>query len=143
MPSHLHPAGLGLLAPFLLALPPPFPAADDGWVDALVLSGTRLREGAREDATWPAGEAPTNRLYRNNHDGTFTDVTDRSGLGRTGWASGVCAGDYDNDGWIDLFVTYFGRNVLYHNRGDGTFEDVAARAGLPTTGTRWGSGCSF
>jgi len=116
---------------------------NDGWVDALVLSGTRLREGTREDETWAGGEAPKNRLYHNNHDGTFTDVTVRSGLGRTGWASGVCAGDYDNDGWIDLFVTYFGRNVLYHNRGDGTFEDVTARAGLPTTGTRWGSGCSF
>jgi hypothetical protein len=116
---------------------------NDGWVDALVLSGTRLPEGAREDMDWPAGEAPTNRLYRNNRDGTFTDVTGRSGLGRTGWASAVCAGDYDNDGWVDLFVTYFGRNVLYHNRGDGTFEDVTAEAGFPVTGTRWGSGCSF
>ncbi len=62
---------------------------------------------------------------------------------KTGWASSVCAGDYDNDGALDLFVTYYGHNVLYHNRGDGTFEDVTARAGFPTTGTRWGSGCSF
>ncbi|HSB61125.1 MAG TPA: VCBS repeat-containing protein, partial [Vicinamibacteria bacterium] len=116
---------------------------NDGWVDALVLSGTRLREGGREDLAWPPGEAPTNRLYRNNRDGTFTDVTERSGLGRTGWASAVCVGDYDNDGWADLFLTYFGRNVLFRNRGDGTFADVTGEAGLPTTGTRWGSGCSF
>jgi hypothetical protein len=116
----------------------------DGWVDALVLNGTRLKDGAREDAAWPADEEPTSHLYRNNHDGTFTDVTARSGLrGKTGWASSVCAGDYDNDGRLDLFVTYYGGNVLYHNRGDGTFEDVTAKAALPTTGTRWGSGCSF
>ena len=116
---------------------------NDGWVDALVLSGTRLEDGERRDRKWPSGEAPTNRLYRNNHDGTFSDATARSGLGRTGWASSVCAGDYDNDSWTDLFVTYYGRNALFHNRGDGTFEDVTASAGFPTTGTRWGSGCSF
>jgi enediyne biosynthesis protein E4 len=118
-------------------------ADNDGWTDALVLNGTRLKEGTREDMAWPAGQAPTSHLYRNNHDGTFADVTARSGLAKTGWASSVCAGDYDNDGWIDLFVTYYGRNVLYHNRGDGTFEDVTAKAGFPTTGIRWGSGCSF
>jgi enediyne biosynthesis protein E4 len=113
----------------------------DGWVDALVLGGTRLLEGARQDAAWPRGEEPTNRLYRNNRDGTFRDVTDRAGLRHTGWASGVCAGDYDNDGWLDVFVTYFGRNVLYRNRG-GRFEDVTAKAGLRTA-PRWGSGCTF
>ena len=116
---------------------------NDGWVEALVLSGTRLKEGAREEVAWPPGEAPTNRLYHNNRDGTFSDVTRRSGLARTGWASSVCAGDYDNDGSTDLFVTYYGRNLLFHNRGDGTFEDATAKAGFPTTGTRWGSGCSF
>jgi len=116
---------------------------NDGWLDALVLSGTRLEEGARQEKAWPASEAPTNRLYRNNHDGTFADVTDRAGLRRTGFASSVCAGDYDNDGWLDLFITYFGRNVLYHNRGDGSFEDVTEKAGLATKGTRWGSGCAF
>ena len=115
----------------------------DGWLDALVLSGTRLKEGAREDAVWAAGQEPTNRLYRNRRDGTFEDVTDRAGLRRTGWASAVCAGDYDNDGAVDLFVTYYGRNVLYRNRGDGRFEDATARAGLAAAGTRWGSGCSF
>jgi enediyne biosynthesis protein E4 len=115
----------------------------DGWLDAFVLSGTRLADGARKDAVFPSAQAPTNRLYRNKHDGTFEDVTDRAGLRRTGWASAVCAGDYDNDGWIDLFVTYYGQNVLYHNRGDGRFEDTTRAAGLAAPGTRWGSGCSF
>src|SRR6185295_13143785 len=116
---------------------------NDGWVDALVLSGTRLQDGARADQTFPPGKAPLSRLYRNNHDGTFSDTTSRAGLNATGWASGVCAGDYDNDGWLDLFITYYGQNVLYRNRGDGRFEDVTARAGLPSGGTRWGSGCTF
>ena len=116
---------------------------NDGWVDALVLSGTRLEEGTRQEKVWPASEAPTNRLYRNNRDGTFTDVTDRARLRRTGFASSVCAGDYDNDGWLDVLITYFGRNVLYRNRGDGSFEDLTDEAGLATKGTRWGSGCTF
>ena len=115
---------------------------NDGWLDALTLSGTRLREGTREDVVYVPGAAPTNRLYRNRRNGTFEDVTDAAGLRRTGWASGVCAGDYDNDGWTDLFLTYYGGNVLYRNRG-GRFEDVTARAGLATTGVRWGSGCTF
>jgi hypothetical protein len=116
---------------------------NDGWVDVLVLNGTRLKEGSREDIVWPAGQAPVSHLYHNNRDGTFTDVSARAGLAKTGWASSVCVGDYDNDGWLDMFVTYFGQNVLYHNKGDGTFEDVTARAGFPTGGTRWGSGCTF
>jgi hypothetical protein len=115
---------------------------DDGWLDALVLSGTRLQDGARADVQWGKGDAPSNRLYRNQRDGTFADVTDRAGLTRTGWASSVCAGDYDNDGRLDLFLTSFGRNALYRNRG-GRFEDVTAAAGLETAGVRWGSGCSF
>jgi hypothetical protein len=115
---------------------------NDGWVDALVLSGTQLEEASRQERSWPRGEAPTNRLYRNNHDGSFSDVTDKVGLRRTGWASAVCAGDYDNDGWLDLFITSYGQNVLYRNR-EGRFEDVTAPAGLATRGTRWGSGCSF
>jgi hypothetical protein len=114
----------------------------DGWLDALVLSGTRLRDYARATATYAPSEAPTNRLYRNRGNGTFEDVTDRAGLRRSGWASGVCAGDYDNDGWIDLFLTYFGRNVLYRNRG-GRFEDVTRAAGLDRPADRWGSGCTF
>jgi len=116
---------------------------NDGWPGALVLGGVRLKNGTREIEPYPAGSAPTSHLYRNNRNGTFTDVTARAGLTASGWASGVCAGDYDNDGSIDLAITYYGQNVLYHNRGDGTFEDVTARAGLPTGGTRWGSGCTF
>jgi hypothetical protein len=108
----------------------------DGWMDVLLLNGTRL-EG------FPRGQAPTIRLYRNNRDGTFQDVTDRAGLRREGWASSVCVGDYDNDGHEDFFVTYWGQNVLYHNNGDGTFTDATRKAGLATTGTRWGSGCTF
>jgi hypothetical protein len=115
---------------------------NDGWIDALVLNGTRLKPGARMVETHPPGQEPIAHLYRNNHDGTFADVTTGAGLRASGWASGVCAGDYDNDGRIDLFVTYYGQNVLYHNVG-GRFEDVTKRAGLPTGGTRWGSGCSF
>ncbi len=116
---------------------------DDGWVDAFVLSGTRLEEGTRKDATYSGRQAPTNRLYRNRRDGTFEDITERAGLRRTGWASSVCAGDYDNDGRTDLFVTYFGSNVLYRNRGGGQFEDVTAAAGLAARDVRWGSGCTF
>ena len=115
----------------------------DGWVDALVLNGTRLEDGARRDRAWPAGQAPTNHLYRNNRDGTFADVSAGSGLDRTGWASSVCVGDYDDDGRIDLFVTYFGSNRLFRNLGGFRFEDVTSAAGFPASGTRWGSGCSF
>jgi len=116
---------------------------NDGWLDAFVLSGTRLKDGTRTDAEFAAGDAPTNRLYRNLRNGRFEDVTDRAGLRRTGWASGVCAGDYDNDGLIDLFVTYFGSNVLYHNVGGGRFEDATRAAGLSGSAVRWGSGCTF
>ena len=115
----------------------------DGWIDALVLSGSRLEPNGRRDVAWAPETAPRNRLYRNRRDGTFEDVTERSGLGRTGWASAVCAGDYDNDGWIDLHITYFGHNVLYRNRGNGHFDDVTSAAGLAQKEERWGSGCSF
>src|SRR5437868_976628 len=107
---------------------------NDGWVDLLVLSGTRL-EGS------PPGT--TNRLYKNNRDGTFSDVTGKAGLHREGWASVVCIGDYNNDGFDDIFCTYFGQNVLYRNNGDGTFTDVTKSAGLLNDQPRWGAGCSF
>ena len=107
---------------------------NDGWLDIFLLSGTRL-EGA------PAGA--TNRLYKNNRDGTFTDVTEKSGLVRTGWASAVAVGDFNNDGFEDLFITYWGQNALYRNNGDGTFTDVTGAAGLLHSRTRWGSGCTF
>jgi enediyne biosynthesis protein E4 len=116
---------------------------NDGWLDALVLSGTRFEGGTRRERSWPAAERPTSRLYRNRHDGTFEDVTAKVGLDRVGWASGVCAGDYDNDGWLDVFVTSFGHNVLYRNRRGERFEDVTKSAGLERTDQRWGSGCSF
>ena len=115
----------------------------DGWLDALVLSGTRFEEGTRRERAWPAAERPTTRLYRNRRDGTFEDVTARVGLERVGWASSVCAADYDNDGWLDLFLTSYGHNVLYRNRGGVRFEDVTKAAGLARAETRWGSGCSF
>jgi hypothetical protein len=107
---------------------------NDGWPDLFVLCGTTL-EGAPEGAT--------NRLYKNNRDGTFTDVTERAGLKRTGWASAVSIGDFDNDGFDDLFLTYFGQNALYRNNGDGTFSDVTERAGLMQKRPGWGSGCTF
>jgi enediyne biosynthesis protein E4 len=116
---------------------------NDGWTDALVLNGVRLKEGTRETESYPGGTAPVSHLYHNNRNGTFTDVSARAGLHAVGWASSVCGGDYDNDGFLDLFITYYGQNVLYRNRGDGTFEDVTRRAGLPVGGTRWGSGCTF
>jgi hypothetical protein len=107
---------------------------NDGWLDIFILGGRRL-EGI------PPGAS--NRLYRNNRDGTFTDVTRESGLMDAGWAVGVCVGDYNNDGFEDLYVTYFGQNRLYRNNGNGTFTDVTKEAGLASTATRFGSGCSF
>ena len=110
---------------------------NDGWLDIYLTNGSRL------DAHWPAGPAPTTHLYRNNRDGTFTDVTAKSGLGRSGWQTGVCVGDYDNDGWDDLFCTFWGHNILFHNNGDGTFTDVTKKAGLYQEHGRWGTGCTF
>ena len=118
-------------------------ADDDGWIDALVPGGTRLVEGGRREDPAVAEDGSTTRLYRNDRDGTFTDITATSGLGGTRWASGVCVGDYDNDGLTDLLLTAFGRNELFRRTAPGRFEDVTARAGLPAGGTRWGSGCSF
>ncbi len=104
---------------------------NDGWLDIFLVNGSRLE-----------GASATNVLYRNNHNGTFTDVTREAGLARSGWGQGVCAGDFDNDGFTDLFVTYWGRNVLYRNIGGRRFEDVTARAGLQLP-ARWSTGCAF
>ena len=111
---------------------------NDGWPDIFLPNGSTV-EGFATDKT----KAPTGHLYHNNHDGTFTDVTSRAGLKRPGWAQGGCVGDYDNDGYLDLLVTYWGQNVLYRNNGDGTFTDVTAKAGLKTAEDEWSTGCSF
>jgi len=107
---------------------------NDGWIDIFLLCGTRI-----------TGPPPgvTNRLYKNNRDGTFTDVTREAGLEAVGWANAVCVGDYNNDGFEDLFCTYYGQNKLYRNLGNGTFKDVTKVAGLEDSEVRWGAGCSF
>jgi len=108
----------------------------DGWLDIFLVNGWRL-EG------FPAGQEPTSHLFKNNRDGTFTDITAKAGLLHSGWGQAVCVGDYDNDGFDDLFVTYFGKNVLYHNNGNGTFTDVSEKAGVAGNGKRWNTGCAF
>ena len=108
---------------------------NDGWPDIFIVNGTTL-EG------YPSGAAPSNHLYRNNHDGTFTDVTVKAGLTANGWGQGVCVGDYDNDGWDDLYITYYGKNRLYHNE-HGVFREVAQQAGVAGSGKAWGTGCAF
>ena len=107
---------------------------NDGWLDILLPGGTRW-EGA------PAGAG--NRLYKNNRDGTFTDVTEKSGLARTGWFCGVTIGDYNNDGFEDIFLSGWEQSCLYRNNGDGTFTDVTKAAGLTGERARWGTGCTF
>jgi enediyne biosynthesis protein E4 len=108
----------------------------DGWLDIFVLNGWALH-GFSE------GEEPTNHLYRNNRDGTFTDVTRQAGLIHHGWSQGVCVGDYDNDGFPDLLVTQYGQNLLYHNNRNGTFTDVTRQAGLAASPDAWNSGAAF
>ena len=108
----------------------------DDWLDIFLVNGTRL-EG------FPKGDEPISRLFKNNRDGTFTDITAKTGMTRSGWGQGCCIGDYDNDGWNDLFVSYYGQPILYRNHGNGTFTDVTAKAGLTQTRTRWNSGCAF
>ena len=107
---------------------------NDGWVDILVLTGSRFGD--------PSPTA-SNRLYKNNRDGTFTDMTEKAGLFRTGYSYGVTVGDYNNDGFDDLFITGWGQNALYRNNGDGTFTDVTKEAGLMNAHPRFGSGCAF
>lgn len=109
---------------------------NDGWLDVFFVNGTRFSGIAK-------GEEPTAHLYKNNRNGTFTDVTAKAGLARTGWGQAVCVGDYDNDGWDDLFISYFGKNALFHNNGNGTFTDTTDKAGVSVNKTKWGSGSAF
>jgi enediyne biosynthesis protein E4 len=109
---------------------------NDGWLDILQVNGTTLEGFSKE-------QEPISHLYRNRHDGTFEDVTLKSGLVQNGWGQGVCVGDFDNDGQEDVFISYWGQNQLFKNKGDGTFENVTQRAGLLSNRRRWGSGCAF
>jgi len=111
---------------------------NDGWLDIFFVNGTRF------DGISPEHQ-PSNFLFHNNRDGSFSNVTEKAGLSHSGWGQGCCIGDYDNDGYDDLFVTYWGGLVLYHNNGDGTFTDVTEQAGLlqKTSRPRWNSGCCF
>jgi len=107
---------------------------NDGWLDILVLTGSRFGD--------PPADASI-RLYKNNRNGTFTDVTRAAGLFRTGYFYGVTVGDYNNDGHEDLFITGWGQNILFRNNGDGTFTEVTKEAGLLNAKPRWGSGCTW
>jgi hypothetical protein len=108
---------------------------NDGWMDIFLVNGATLE-------TMDTGKCPGSKLYRNNHDGTFTDVTAKAGLGRCGWGFGVAVGDYDNDGWEDLYVTYLRGGILFRNNGNGTFSDITAKAGVANDG-RWGTSAAF
>ena len=108
----------------------------DDWVDIFLVNGWRL-DG------FPKGHEPVCHLFKNNRDGTFTDMTLKAGLARSGWGQACCVGDYNNDGWNDLFVSYYGQNALFRNNGNGTFKDVTKEAGLLQDRLRWNSGCTF
>jgi hypothetical protein len=109
---------------------------NDGWLDIFVVNSWGL-------SGFPKGNEPTNHLYKNNRDGTFTDVTAKANLVRSGWGQGVCVGDYNDDGFLDLYVTYYGKNLLYRNNGDGTFTDVTRESGLLQAQDHWNSGAAF
>lgn len=122
----------------------------DDWLDIFLVNGWRLEgfQKGQELVSHPRAKdlalgTPVCHLFKNNRDGTFTDVTIKAGLARSGWGQACCVGDYNNDGWNDLFVTYYGQNALFRNNGNGTFTDVTKEAGLLQDRLRWNSGCSF
>ena len=97
----------------------------------------------RLDAFVVSGDGAPSRLYHNEGGGKFRDVSEAMGITRVGWGQGVCAGDYDNDGFTDLFVTYWGQNILYRNEGGKRFRDVTKEAGLTQDRVRYNAGCAF
>ena len=108
---------------------------NDGWMDILLIDGSSIED-------YRAGKCHPPQLYHNNHDGTFTDVSAKSGLNFCGWSYGVAIGDFDNDGWEDVYITGFHGSALYHNNHDGTFTDVTAKAGVANA-DRWGTSAAF
>ncbi len=112
---------------------------NDGWPDIYLVNGSTF------DALRGKEKPLRAALYHNNHDGTFTDVTEKAGVANERWGFGVAVGDFDNDGWPDLYVTNFGKNRLYHNNHDGTFTDVAEKAGVQVSGAQpvWSTGATF
>ncbi len=108
---------------------------NDGWMDILLVDGSSVED-------YRAGKCHPPKLYRNNHDGTFTDVSAKSGLNFCGWGYGVAVGDYDNDGWEDIYITGYHGSALYHNNHDGTFTDVTAKAGVANP-SEWGTSAAF
>src|SRR5262249_20243698 len=109
---------------------------NDGWPDIFLVNGTSLDRASAKDP-------PTSHLFRNNPDGTLSDVSRTAVLDLSGWGQVACVGDDDDDGFDDLYVTYYGKNRLYHNERNGTCKEVAAPAGVAGDGKAWGSGCAF
>jgi hypothetical protein len=109
---------------------------NDNWLDVFLVNGTSF-------SSVGSTRKPTSYLLRNNGNMTFTDITKKAGLTASGWGQGSCVGDYDNDGFDDLFVSYWGQNVLYRNNSNGTFADASKKAGVAGSEGRWGAGCSF